>query len=249
MKYYVNKSIPARLNQAEEMLGIASTDPEISEELARYGLEASRFEEGRAYLAEASARETDQRTLLGAQVASTKIMEKNFQRFSKKFVTDRRMVQTVVPSDDPLFVELRLHLKTEASREGLLRQAIHFYQEVGAHEAVGALLNTEYGLSASAFDVRRDELSALLQFMQKQQLLIGQARVATRLRKEAMEELDAWMGEFISIARVAFKGNQQQLTKLGVAVRTGRRVEEEEERRSQRKERIRLKSRPLGRRP
>ena len=212
------------------MLAIASTDPEIVETLSRYGVELSRYDQGRVLLAEASTRETAQRTLLGAQVASTKILEKNFQRFSKRFGADRRLVQSVVPIEEPLFQELRLHLKTELGRAGLLRQAIHFYQEVAGNETVLQYLNTTYNLPPDTFDSRREHLTEVLTFRQNQQLLIGRTRVATQVRKEAMKQLDTWMGEFISILRVAFKSNPEQLVKLGMAVSPPRRgVQNEEE--------------------
>src|SRR4051812_46054598 len=47
----------------------------------------------------------------------------------------------------------------------------------------------------------------------------GAAQESTRARDDALAALDAWMSDFVQIARVALQARPQLLEKIGVAVR------------------------------
>ena len=44
----------------------------------------------------------------------------------------------------------------------------------------------------------------------------GEAQTATQLRNEALDALQEWMGDFISVARIALEDQPQYLEMLGV---------------------------------
>ena len=132
MKTYIESNIAERLNQAQEILALAQSDPEISTVLAKYGFAEARFADGTRRLEAASSRETDQRAQLGAQVTATRALNDLYTAMSSKFRTDRRVAQTVLRDNLELYEGLRLHLSIDQSREGFIRQAVHFYQEIMA---------------------------------------------------------------------------------------------------------------------
>ena len=218
MKTYNQSTIPERLDRAKEILTLAQSDPEISTVLANYGFVEARFADGVFRLDAASSRETDQRAQLGAQVTATRTMNTIYSSMLTKFRTDRRVAQTVLRDNRELYEGLRLHLSIDESREGFLRQAIHFYQEIMAHSEVMTALTNEYNLTEAVFTARQADLEALQEARRQQQLMIGKAQVATQQRRAAMDELDAYMNELIGVAKVAFKNNERQLRKLGLAV-------------------------------
>lgn len=218
MKTYSQRNIAERLDQAQEVLAIAQEDAEINAGLADFGFIESRFSDGMRLLEAASSLETEQRAQLGAQVTATRAMKALFISLMRKFRTDRRVAQTVLRSNPDLYEELRLHLKIALSQEGFIRQAIHFYQEIIKHETVMTALANEYNLTEAIFASRQEELNRLLEARQEQQLMIGKAQVATQLRRAAMEDLDSYMNDLIGVARLAFKKNERQLRKLGIAV-------------------------------
>lgn len=218
MKTYKQSTIAERLDRAKEILTLAQSDPEISTVLANYGFVEARFSDGTLRLDTASLRETDQRAHLGAQVTATREMNAQYSSMLTKFRTDRRVVQTVLRDNRELYEGLRLHLSIEDSREGFLRQAIHFYQEIMAQADVMTALADEYNLTEAVFTARQSELEAFQEARQQQQLMIGKAQVATQQRRAAMDELDTYMNELIGVAKVAFKNNERQLRKLGLTV-------------------------------
>ena len=218
MKTYNQSNIAERLNQAQEIIALAQEDPEINTVLAEFGFIESRFNDGAIRLEAASSRETEQRAQIGAQMAATRTLNELYTAVRRKFVTDRRVAQTVLRDNPELYEELRLHLSISQTREGFIRQAIHFYQEIMVHTDVMNALASEYNLSETVFAARQQELNALIEARQTQQLMIGKSRVATQLRRAAMKELDIYMNELIGVARVAFKNNERHLRKLGLAV-------------------------------
>ena len=81
-----------------------------------------------------------------------------------------------------------------------------------------ATLLERYKMTAEVIDGRVVELAELVEAINDQQVKKAEAQVATQRRREAMEELDAWMNRFILVARQAFRDDRKQLEKLGLVV-------------------------------
>ena len=218
MRYYSNKSIPARLLHAEEIITTVSIDEALRERLETTGYSESEFQEVQVLLEQAQRLETNQQVQLGKQTYATNTLNELTQAVRLKFVSDRRVTRYVLKREPAISEELRLHIKTKAGREALIRQMTHFYEEVVKYPDLLDRLSTEYNLTAELLASRMKEVSALMQAIQVQQYQVGQARVATRQRQEAMKQLDAWMAGFIGMARQAFRGEEANLKKLRIYV-------------------------------
>ena len=230
MKYYSSKSIPARLTHAEEIITTLSIDEALRERLAATGYTESELQVVQGLLDEAQQLETNQQVQLGKQTSATTALNEATQIIRLKFVFERRICRHVLKKDTLLFEELRLHLKTKKSRDALIRQMTHFYEEVVKYPELMARLSAEYNLTVELFATRREEVGALVQAIQKQQYQVGLVREATQERQEAMKQLDAWMSVFIGIARLIFRGEEANLQKLRIHVqpRSRRKVSEDE---------------------
>lgn len=230
MKYYSTKSIPSRLTHAEEIITTVAVDEAIRGRLEATGYTESRFQEVQGLLEQAQQLETNQQVQLGKQTSATSALNELTQVIRLKFVGDRRITRHVLKKDPLLTEELRLHLNTKKRREALIRQMTHFYEEVVKYPELMVKLSAGYNLTAELFATRREEIGTLIQAIQVQQYQVGQARVATRDRQEAMKELDAWMSAFIGMARQVFRGEKANLEKLRIHVQPrSRRVISEDE--------------------
>ena len=216
MKYYGKKNIPERLSHAEEMIKSVSVDEALGRRLATVGYTDVQFTRVHNLLAVAQRLETNQRVQVGKQTAATHRLIARTQSMRLKFVGDRKIVRHVLKGNPSLSDELRLHIKTQKGREALIRQMTHFYESVVAHEVLMGELAREYNLTAALFAVRLQDVSVLAAAMQAQRYQIGQVRVATRDRQEAMEQLDRWMAAFIGMARQVFRGEEENLRKLRI---------------------------------
>lgn len=225
MKYYAKKNIPGRLVQAREIIITVATDEAIRNSLASTGYTESRFQEMQKLLGNAERLETNQQVQLGRQTAATQRLNTLMQSMLLKFVGDRKIVRHVLKGNAALSEELRMHIKTEKRKEALVRQMTHFYEEVVKHPALMEHLRSEFNLTAELFKMRLGDVDAIKSAMHVQQYRMGLFHVATRNRQEAMKRLDTWMSAFIGMARQAFRGKEEYLTKLSIHVRSKSRSE------------------------
>ena len=216
MAYYKNKPIGERLNAARELINIVQTDPDISERMNRFNYGAEALAEGLGMVDVAARLDLDQRDVLGRQAAATGVMNDTLREVGVTFSSDRRIARNLLRSNKNLYAELRLGIRKENRKGKFLQQARHFYEQVVAREELMALFLDRYRIPAEVFAERLADLNTLEAAMQLQQLRIGETRVAFSKRKAAMQELDTWMGAIIGVARQAFKGEEEQLKKLGV---------------------------------
>jgi len=216
MKYYGKKNTPERLSQAEELILSVSIDEELRTRLAVVGYSETHFTHVHELLDAAKRLETNQQVQLGKQTAATNTLVARTQSMRLKFISDRKITRHVLKNNQALAEELRIHIKTKKGREALIRQMTHFYEEVIIYEALMRELAEEYNLTIELFRIRLEDVNRLMQAIQAQQYQKGVFRTATQERREAMQQLDAWMSRFIKMARLVFYGEEEKLRKLHI---------------------------------
>ena len=113
------------------------------------------FKKYKGCLEEAQRLETNQQVQLGKQTSATSTLNELTQVIRLKFVGDRRITRYVLKRDPVLAEELRLHLNTKKSREALIRQMTHFYEEVVKYPELMVKLSAGYNLTAELFASRQ----------------------------------------------------------------------------------------------
>ena len=219
MKYYSEKSMGARLLQAEEAIIIGQTEEELSQVFAARGYGEAVFNDGAARVAAVKEIDTIKREQLGLQVVATADVDEANRTLRLSFETDRRMVRIATRSNPGYQDQLRLNERVSKAVYDFVPQAAHFYAKVKEHPDVIALVQTRYNLGIEVLDSRLAEVADLEEALRKQQRLVGELRKVTQQRREAMQEVDAWMKGFIATARIAFKEDIGSLQKLGIHVR------------------------------
>ncbi|MBX2822391.1 MAG: hypothetical protein KTR29_22035 [Rhodothermaceae bacterium] len=219
MKYYTEKSIGDRLQQAEEAIIIGQTNPELSEVLADKGYTEALFEDGAQRVAAVKSFDALKRQQLGSQVVATAAMQSAYRSLRLSLDTDRRIARLAVGDNEEYAFQLRLYEKTSRRLSDFILQARHFYTKVQEHPEVMALIQERYNLTIDVLNQRLTEVANLEEALRDQQYIIGQMRAVTRQRREAMDQVDAWMRDFNATARIAFQGDQPKLQKLGIHVR------------------------------
>ena len=220
MKYYSEKSIGDRLQQAEEAIIIGQTNPELSEVLADKGYTEVIFADGAQRVAAVQSFDALKREQLGAQVVATAAMNMAYRSSRRSLDTDRRIARLAVGDHEVYAVQLRLYEKTASKVADFILQARHFYSKVKEHPEVMTLIQERYNLTIEVLDKRLAEVAVLEEALRDQQYIIGQMRAVTQQRREAMDQVDAWMRDFNATARIAFQGDLPKLQKLGIHVRS-----------------------------
>ena len=90
-----------------------------------------------------------------------------------------------------------------------------FYANALASDTVLAALS-QYGITAEKLTTMQEQVDEVERAFNRQLREKGEAQAATQQRDEAFEALQDWMGDFITIARIAQESEPQYLEMLGV---------------------------------
>lgn len=120
--------------------------------------------------------------------------------------------------DSAAFVALHLNARTTPSLNGWLSQTKNFYTLL--------LQNQKWTDSLQAFNVSRQDLEAglkeVLDVEAAASVILkekGEAQDAVDKRDAKLDELNRWINDFESVARLALAASPQQLEKLGIVVK------------------------------
>ena len=132
-----------------------------------------------------------------------------------KYIT---LAKIAFAHDSAAFVALHLTARTTPSLNGWLSQTKNFYTLL--------LQNQKWTDSLQAFNVSRQDLEAglkeVLDVETAASVILkekGEAQDAVDKRDAKLDELNRWINDFESVARLALAASPQQLEKLGIVVK------------------------------
>ena len=214
---YVDLTIIERLALSREAIGIVQNDEVLQERLAARGYTAVVLSDGLQKQEEAFRQHQHRQVVFGDGIAATAEVEKLEQVVRGVLNGHRRIAQIALQNQAGFYQQLRLAQPLGTKRTVLVSRAQHFYQQILDLPAMQALLDP-LDLTVEAVTAHKARVDALEAAMQEQQHRRAEAEVKTRQRREAMAALDAWMLEFLGVARLVFKREPKQLKKLGLPV-------------------------------
>jgi hypothetical protein len=134
---------------------------------------------------------------------------------NKIYIKHVKLARIGLKGDRGAAESLQLSEDRKNSISGWLKQADAFYANAPESpkvlEALAEFGITKQKLKAAAKLVEDVQTKHNIQLKEK-----GEAQTATQLRDEALDALQEWMGDFISVARIALEDQPQYLEMLGV---------------------------------
>ena len=221
--YYKSNNTLKRLTISREAIEIVQSDTYLGEVMTRFGYGAEELATGLNVQGVADVLYSRRDIEYGNQRVATENLQVQYKAVRNQLRNDRLIVGTVVGTSSGQARLLRLSLPIGRTYEALLTQALHFYRELQANEALNVQL-AGYSFTDDVLLARIEGANALSAAMKKQQVQVGEAQVITAQFREAMAELDGWMSQFIGVARQAFRDDPKQLKKLGIYVRTSKKA-------------------------
>ena len=203
------------LNQAALAIDNSLADSAILDMLAAYGYTEDQLRAGRALLEAAQSASSAKLVAAGQQQQAT-------AAFNLALTTAREAYQTLsklarASCDKPTLTILGLVGREPQNLSGFLKAAFNLFDNAPQVPA----LASRFGYNADKLAAARATVSALQAADQSQGAAMGAAQQATARQQAAFKALEAWLAEYLKIARVALRQDPQQLEKLGVAARTG----------------------------
>ena len=212
-------TIDQQLAAAGLALNNARSDGDLAGPLAEFGYDAERLTQGWAlYEAAVAAQQRftqeygEQFTASDAFTVAKDAAQATYSRYVK-------IARVALKEERGAGAKLALDGRRKRSLAGWLAQARQFYANAQADAEVLAALG-QFGVTAEKLAAGQAQVDGVEALAAAQKKETGEAQQATQKRDEALEALDAWMSDFVAIARIALEENPQWLEKLGVLARS-----------------------------
>lgn len=215
------KAIGQRLTAARVSLQNALVDPELGPPLAGFGFDAARLAEGLAILDTAeTAVQAQVSTAGGWQTGTaTLIMAKREARAAYQALA--QVVRAAFGRSNPVLAKLGINGPMPTRQGHFLAMANALFVNVASDWDLAAEV-ARFGYTSDKLATERAKIEAMVEALRVREVAKGAAQQATMNQRAAMGDLGRWMGAFIRVARVAFRGQDQLMEKLGVLARNAK---------------------------
>ena len=204
---YSNLSIDGKLAASQQALANAASNAEIAALLAGFGYDAARIAGGQALYDAAQAAQVAQKQEYGEQYAASQASETAWNAANQTYMQLVKVARVAFSGDPNAATALGIAGRRKPTYPGWLEQAQQFY--------LAALANVDFQTELARFGITLEKLQAgkalvdaVVAAKQAQGSETAEAQAATQARDAALEALDAWMSDFIAIARIALEGTQ-----------------------------------------
>jgi hypothetical protein len=210
-----NHSLSGKLSAAQTAIYNALEHAEIQKKLSAYGFTPKRLQEGNTLLNTALLLQDEKSDRYGEKQelsAQLRAQEKAVRELFGKHVATVRLAFRDEPATLSRFNISMISTKKEAWQ----MQASNFYRLA----AQSSNVLSRYQLTAEELAQNQAGVEALIAARNRRLQKKGEAEEATRHRDQSLRELQAWMREFRTIARLALRDNPQLLEALGISVKS-----------------------------
>jgi hypothetical protein len=211
------QTIADRLQVVQVALDNTQADPQLQAAFAAYGYDTERLNVGRQLYTAAVQLQQQQHAKRGDQIGATEQAKVVVDAANEAYMRFVKVARVALKNQRGALVSLDLVGDRKHTLAGWVGQAKQFYTTALANEAILAQL-AEYGITAAKLRDGQEQLAAAEAANVEQKQHRGTAQQATTERNAAVRALNAWYGDFLKIARVAFADDAQQLEKLSIVV-------------------------------
>ncbi len=212
MKYL---TIDSQLLFAQSAIHNALNQNSIKNALAEYGYTEERLQAGLALYNEAQSLQTVRDKEYGEQYQATNDLDIARTVANSEYMKHVKIARVAFRDNPGAFEALQVSGRRLRSLSGWIKQAKSFYANALSTPHFAAGLQdfgiTQEKLEAGQALVADVETKYITQLKEK-----GEAQNATLARDIALDNLDQWLSDFISIARIALETNPQHLEMLGI---------------------------------
>ena len=130
-----------------------------------------------------------------------------------------KVARAVFVNDNARLAQLGLSGSMPKSTAGFISAAYAIFDNANNVPEIKSALES-FGYTEEKLASERQKISAYDSANQTQESWKGAAQQATRDQDTALKAMNAWLAQYIKIAKVALRDKKQLLEKLGVAART-----------------------------
>ncbi|MGD8782334.1 MAG: hypothetical protein PVH88_25655 [Ignavibacteria bacterium] len=209
------ESINELLTKSNAALTNALENSEISEALALLGYDSEKVNEGKQLVEKVSELNAKQKKEYSEQYQATDDFNNKREAANKEYIKLVKLSRISFRNRPGIYSELGLSGERKVTISGWITQVDQFYRNLTTNsEAKSAL--TSFGITDEKIQAAYDLLKDAQNTYSIRNNEMGEAQDATKERDKYVDELNEWMNDFYTIARIALEDNPQLIEALGV---------------------------------
>ena len=209
----INTSLSNFFAEAGLILNNAQTHTEISASLSILGYDSDTLQTGQALLDTALALYDTQIKEYGEQHAATQTFTEATVQADKTYTAHRALAKLAFKNDPQRQTDLHLNKAKPRAFHLWYAQARHFYTALLADAEAQTQL-ARFNLSLTKLQEAQAQVEQTFSLNNVQEQEKGEAQAATEERNTAIKELDEWLNDFKTVARIALTDTPQLLEAL-----------------------------------
>lgn len=213
-----NQTIDGKLLFAQNAIANALNTAQVAEALATFGYDEARIREGKALYQKAAELQIKQVKEYGDQYAATDTLNLAKAQANKEYMVHLKIARVALKGDRSAEESLQMYGRRKETLSGWLKQAKAFYENALNTPGVQTAL-ARFGITAEKLQAAQALVADVETKYNAQLKETGEAQAATQKRDEAFDALQEWMGDFMSISRIALEMEPQYLEVLGIVER------------------------------
>jgi hypothetical protein len=221
MPTHSKTTIAGQLANARLALSNTLNDPEIQSMVAQFGYTAERMQEGQRLYDNALANMNAQAAAVGTQrraVAQAALAE---QQARQSYQALAQLCRAVFLHQPGYRAALGLAGPTPIGAAGFLKACeTLFSNALYVVDIKGTLM--QYGYDEARFERERAVIDAFGRAHQAQTAAKGATQHANRARRVALKYLNAWIAQYMKIAKIALRDKPELIEKLGGTARSAK---------------------------
>ena len=208
------QTIDNELERARMAIEGVLSQPEMLRKMAKHGYDLKKIKEGKALRDRVQLFDTAKSDGMGGQKKATQDFVRIRQGIDKAYGYHREIARLALRDDTTLWDTLQLKGARKKAIAPWLRQVQAFYGNI--HRVMEGM--NFRGVSQEELEQVQAMVEAAAALRIRQASKKGESQSATEQKQKMRKELDAWMKDFLYIARFVAKDDMQQLEALGLVV-------------------------------
>ncbi|MDO4783081.1 MAG: hypothetical protein Q4A09_07695 [Capnocytophaga felis] len=190
----------------------------LKNELAEYGYDEQEIAKGKVLYDSAAQKLDLNKTESAEEKMAYDTFSKKFEELKKSYTTDRKKAKIIFKEEETILSVLAIKGIMSIRINALLDDIDTFYKQLQAKEELRSPLKRLKIIDehiAEQLKALAEVRQAYLQYTNEK----GESQQATKNKDAAFAELDKWVREFYSIAKIALEDQPQLLESLGKFMR------------------------------
>jgi hypothetical protein len=210
-----NENIESRLYFTKNALDTVLSNPSIKNKLLEFGYDDEKLQKGLKFFEKANALHHQQLKEYGEQFEASAEVEKAYKAAWVVYIKYIKIARLAFRQKLTLYHTLQLEGERERTYSNFIKEALNFYEDSLSHKEIIQGLK-EYNITKAKLEEGQKLLLAFRNLRHKQLKEMSEAVESTELRDDAIDAMEDWTAEFITISRIALEEAPEELQAIGV---------------------------------